>query len=138
MTKPALTAYRVMQSLYDAWVIFDGLHVDVAYEIADRNIDRVIATLRRDPRFAAVSVTELELILADVRRESAVEIATHTARHAARATSAIWLSAVSRSTRWRARNERRHPDQRQHLSRAAAASFPIRQVVRHHHDQGDD
>jgi hypothetical protein len=68
-----------MQSLYDAWVIFDGLHVDVAYEIADRNIDRVIATLRRDPRFAAVSVTELELILADVRRESVEDIATNTA-----------------------------------------------------------
>jgi hypothetical protein len=83
MTKSPRTAYRVMQSLYDAWVVFDGLPGDAACEIADRNIDRVIAALRRDPRFAAVSTTDLELILADVRRESAVEIAEQTGQHVA-------------------------------------------------------
>jgi hypothetical protein len=83
MTSPALTAYRVTQSLYGAWVTFDGLDVDVACEIADRTIDRVIATLRRDPRFAAASLNELELILADVRRDFAVEIAKHTGEHVA-------------------------------------------------------
>jgi hypothetical protein len=81
MTKRALTADRVTQSLYDEWVIFDGLHGDVACEIDDRTIDRVIATLRRDPRFAAVSTTDLELILADVKRDSAVEIAKHAGEH---------------------------------------------------------
>jgi hypothetical protein len=30
MTKPTLTAYRVMQSLYDQGMAFDGLPVDVA------------------------------------------------------------------------------------------------------------
>src|SRR5258707_84343 len=83
MTKPKLTAYRVTRSLYDAWVIFDGLDGDVACEIADRTIDRVIDALRRDPRFAAIPIAELELILADVRRDSAVEIAKHTGEHLA-------------------------------------------------------
>jgi hypothetical protein len=82
-SKPTLTADRVMHSLYDEWVIFDGLDGDVACEIADRTIDRVIATLRRDPRFAAVSTSDLELILADVRRDSAVEIAKHVGEHIA-------------------------------------------------------
>jgi hypothetical protein len=78
MTKPKLTAYRVMQSLYDEGVAFGGLHVDVAYEIADRNIDRVISTLRRDPRFAAIPIGELELMLADARRDGGHDIANNT------------------------------------------------------------
>jgi hypothetical protein len=79
MSKPTLTAYRVMQSLYDAWVIFDGLHVDVAYEIADCTIDSVIDALRRDPRFAAIPIAELELMLADARRDAVRDIANNTA-----------------------------------------------------------
>ncbi len=69
-----ISADRVVDSIYDDWAVFDGLRVDVAYEIVDRALDHIITALRRDFRFASVSVTELELLLADVRRESALEI----------------------------------------------------------------
>jgi len=75
--KPALTAHRVSQSLYYEGSVFDGLDSGVACDLVDWTIDYVIAALRRDPRFAAVPIAELELILADVRRESVDDIAVN-------------------------------------------------------------
>jgi hypothetical protein len=69
MTKPALTAYRVTQSLYDNGEIFD--ETDIVCDVVDETIDSVIEILRRDPRFAAISRTEFELMFADERRYAA-------------------------------------------------------------------
>jgi hypothetical protein len=69
-----ITANRVIASIHDDWAVFDGLPGEVAFEIIDRAFDRAIAALRSDRRFAAVPVSELELILADARREAALEI----------------------------------------------------------------
>src|SRR5260370_32066286 len=81
MTKLKVTAWRVTQSLYDEVVVFDGLNFDVysAYEIVDCIINDVIATLRRDPRFAAIPIAELELMLADVGRDAVDDVANNIA-----------------------------------------------------------
>jgi hypothetical protein len=49
----------------------DRIEDDEEVEIdCDWIVDDVIGALRRDPRFAAISTTDLDLILADVRRDA--------------------------------------------------------------------
>jgi hypothetical protein len=66
MTKRSpFTRSRITQSLYDNGDICDV--PDIACDVVDETIDDVIVILRRDPRFAAISRTEFELMFADVR-----------------------------------------------------------------------
>jgi hypothetical protein len=76
-----ITADRVLDAIYADWAVFEGLGSDIASRIVERTLDRAIASLRRDRRFAEVSVTDLELIFADARREAEVEIARNLDDH---------------------------------------------------------
>ena len=66
-----------------------------AAELADDFIDRVIATLRRDPRWSSLEPSELALFFADLRRVSRKTLTLHSA-----AALRIGTSASVRSGPW--------------------------------------
>ena len=45
-----------------------------AYKIVDALVDGIIAVLRRDPRFRAVPLCDLQLLLADARANAAKQL----------------------------------------------------------------
>jgi hypothetical protein len=45
-----------------------------AYPVICALFDSIIATLRRDPRFRAVTVSDLDLLLADARRNAEIQL----------------------------------------------------------------
>jgi hypothetical protein len=65
---------QLLDRLWDATEGLDILDEGDAGQLSIEWIDTVIAGLRRDPRWAAVSRSELELTLGDVRRQLEQEL----------------------------------------------------------------
>lgn len=77
--RSAVDGARLIQSLHENWSTFSGIHDANALALIDGTFERVITALRRDARFATISRADIEMLLADARRDVEFDVERHSA-----------------------------------------------------------
>jgi hypothetical protein len=82
MNRKAGLREQLLERFWDAAEGLDIFDEGAAGELAVEWVDTVIATLRRDPRWAVIPRSELELVLGDARRQLEQDLAARLEGHA--------------------------------------------------------